>query len=203
MKDPKTTTGYSRARLDDRQVTELIGLSRGLLADGQLNDAEIEYLYKWLSASQGATRNPIIGMFVDRIEQILEDDIIDDDERADLISALNELCGNEFEIGEALKATTLPICKPAPTVDFDGRRFTFTGTFTFGSRRECEAAVLNLGADAGALTQKTNFLVIGEYATDSWQQSSFGRKIEKAVDFRTRGLPISIITELHWRSALG
>ncbi len=37
---------YSRARLDDRQVTELIGIARGVLADDALFDEEIAFLYK-------------------------------------------------------------------------------------------------------------------------------------------------------------
>jgi len=202
MTEPNNTIGYSRARLDDRQVTEMIGLSRGLLADGQLNDSEIDYLYKWLAASKGATSNPLIGKIFDRMTEMLSDNVIDDDERAEMISTLNELCGNDFEIGETLKSTTLPLCNPAPEVNFLGMRFSFTGTFVFGSRRECENAVKELGATTGTIAKSTDFLVIGEYATDSWQQSSFGRKIEKAVEFRTAGVPISIISEQHWKRYL-
>jgi hypothetical protein len=44
--------------------------------------------------------------------------------------------------------------------------------------------------------------VIGEYATDAWQNSSFGRKIEKAVAMREAGSPISIVSEAHWRLAM-
>ncbi len=45
-------------------------------------------------------------------------------------------------------------------------------------------------------------LVIGAYATDSWAHSSFGRKIEKALEIREEGSQISIVSELHWVSFL-
>ena len=57
-----------------------------------------------------------------------------------------------------------------------------------------------LGAEAGSLTQKTNVLVVGIYATDSWKHSSFGNKIMKACEWRDGGLPIRIVSELHWKS---
>jgi len=40
--------------------------------------------------------------------------------------------------------------------------------------------------------------VLGAYATESWAHSSFGRKIEKAVDMRFSGVPIPIVGENHW-----
>ena len=71
-------------------------------------------------------------------------------------------------------------------------------TFNYGQRKHCEAAVTDRGATAGGLTQKTNVLVIGMYATDSWKHSSFGTKIMSAVEYRKKGLPISIVSEEHW-----
>ncbi|MER8413933.1 hypothetical protein [Mesorhizobium sp. M1342] len=36
-------------RISSRQIDELIGLARGLAADGTINKAEIEFLQKWLA----------------------------------------------------------------------------------------------------------------------------------------------------------
>lgn len=200
----KLQTRYHRARLNDRQVTELVGIARGLIADGQLNDTEIEYLEKWLIASEGITSNPIIADLVRRIAEAREDGRIDEDERADLHGALLKLTGSEdFEIGEALKSTTLPLCTPAPTISFQGQRFAFTGTFVYGSRKDCETAVKERGGKAGSVRLDTNFLVIGQYASEDWVQSSYGRKIEKAMEYRDqRGVPLHIVSEEHWQSFL-
>lgn len=197
-------TRYHRARLDDRQITELVGLARGLIADGQLNDSEIEYLEKWLVASEGITSNPIVADLVRRIAEARADGEVDENERADLHAVLSKLTGSEdFEIGEALKSTTLPLCEPNPEVKFQGQRFAFTGTFVYGSRKDCETAVTERGGKVGSVRMDTAFLVIGQYASDEWVQSSYGRKIEKAVEYRdTRGLPLHIISEELWQSHL-
>lgn len=195
-------TQYAHHRLNDRQVTELIGIARGLLIDGHLSDDEIHFLHRWLAANETITGNPLIATLVQRVEETLADGVIDEDERADLHDTLNRLTANDFELGEVLKSTTLPLCDPAPDILFAARRFCFTGTFTFGKRKDCEAAVADRGATTGTLTQKTDFLVIGEYASDAWIHSSYGRKIEKAVDMRDRGFPVRIVSEAHWRRYL-
>ena len=202
MSDEARAGKFLKQRMGERQIHELIGIARGLLADGQLSDGEIEFLHRWLAASDGARANPLVAQLVGRLDAALVDGIIDDDERADLFSTMQALTANDFELGETLKATTLPLCDPAPDLDFAGSRLCFTGTFTFGTRKECEAAALALGAICGSLTQKTQYLVIGEYATESWKHSSFGNKIVQAAEWRASGIPISIVSEQHWRQFL-
>jgi len=198
----QTPTRFRSAGIDDRQVAELIGIARGLLADGSLNDSEIQYLRKWLVASEGVTNNPLLVDITNRVEDVLADGIVTPEERSELTKMLDDLCNNDFEIGEALKPGNLPLCAPAPDLYFSGERYCFTGTFSFGQRKDCEQIVKDLGATTGSLTKKTTVLVVGDYATESWAQSSFGRKIEKAVAMRSSGVPIYIVAEKHWRSAL-
>ena len=71
---------------------------------------------------------------------------VDESERNDLTDTLIALTGNDFEIGEVAKSASLPLTEPAPNLDFDGKIFCFTGTFTFGTRKACEAAVARYGA---------------------------------------------------------
>jgi len=195
-------TKFRVSELANRQTSELIGFARGILADGYLNDAEVEQLFKWLVASEAATTNPLILKIRERIEEAFEDGFVDEDERADLSFLLEKLVRSDFEIGEVLKSTSLPLCDPAPGVIFDGKLFCFTGTFAFGKRQYLEDEVAMRGGSCAGLSGKTDFLVIGEYATDSWVQSSFGRKIEKAVVLKDKGNQIKIISEAHWRNAL-
>lgn len=193
---------YNRARIDDRQINELIGLARGIIADGRTNVAEAEYLYKWLAQNKDATGNPVIGTLFKRIGNYLQDGKLDDDEAAELFETLTAFSGGDFEIGEAAKSSTLPLCSPAPLIDYLGKNFCLTGTFAFGSRRECEEAIYNLGGSVSGISKKTDFLIIGIYATDSWAHSSYGRKIERAVELRDQGAPIGIVGEQHWVASL-
>ncbi len=192
----------SADRITSRQIDELIGIARGLCADGTLNEQEVEYLQKWLACNAAISDQPIIRTLFDRTNAILADGMITQDERADLFDTLNSLAERDFELGEVLKPTTLPLCDPVPDISFAGRRFAFTGTFNFGQRKDCERAVIERGGMAGGLVQTTDFLVIGAYATESWKHSSMGTKIIKACDWRDQGISVAIVSEQHWSAYL-
>ncbi|SCD22813.1 NAD-dependent DNA ligase [Brucella inopinata] len=196
--DEKLLNRLGGQRISDRQIDELIGISRGLVADNQINQIEVEFLQKWLAANKSVSDNPLINRLYRRVNEILADGLVDDDEKAELLDTLNRFSNRDFELGEAMKSTSLPLCQPAPALTFEGKRYCFTGTFVYGRRQECEKAAIERGASVGGVAQKTNVLVIGEYATESWKHSSFGNKILQAVEWRDQGLPISIVSEAHW-----
>lgn len=198
MGDEQFCNRVGSDRITSRQIDELVGLARGIAADGVINQSEVEFLQKWLAANMGISDQPMIRRLYDRVDAIMADGIADADECRELLATLNSFSSRDFELGEVLKATTLPLCDPAPVLTFDRRRYAFTGTFSYGDRRACEAAVTERGGRAGTLTQKTEVLVIGIYATESWKHSSFGTKIVKAVDWRQSGVPIAIVSEAHW-----
>lgn len=193
---------YSRARLDDRQVNELVGLCHGLLSDGTLDQNEAMFLAQWLESNRHVTQNPLVTAIYGRIREMLADGRLDDDEQRELVALVASFVGGAPMPNGINYASSLPISQPEPPLQFDGRRFCFTGTFAFGTRSDCEAAVELLGATSGDLTKATDFLVIGIYATDSWAHSSYGRKIEKAVEMRAKGHRIAIVGEHHWSSYL-
>jgi len=189
-------------RITSRQIDELVGLARGVAADGQLNQAEVEFLQKWLAANLEISQLPLIRTLYHRINEVLSDGVLDPEETALLLDTLNSFSRRDFELGEVLKASTLPLCNPAPTLGFAGKVYCFSGTFIFGQRKACEAAVFDRGGRAGSLTQKTDVLVIGAYATESWKHSSFGNKILQASEWRDQGRPIAIVSEEHWKNHL-
>lgn len=202
MSDCANTQRFHQKPIADKQVQTLAGIAQGLLADGVLCDAEISFLQKWLVANTAVRSNAVLSIFIERVDRILKNSPVDEEERAELVSLLEELCANDFEVGELVKSTRLPLCNPAPPVDFSGKRFCFTGTFNFGTRKECESAILFKGATAGPLVKATDYLVIGSYVTASWKQEKFGRKIEKAIEQREKFGNTAIISEHHWEQAM-
>jgi NAD-dependent DNA ligase len=190
-------------RISSRQIDELIGIARGLTADGKINEAEIDFLQKWLAANSAISDQPVIRDLYHRVSEMLSHAVPHDEEKAELLETLNLFANRDIGgLGEVLKATSLPLDEPEPTLTFVNQRYCFTGTFNFGCRKECESAVTKLGALAGPLSQKTNVLVVGIYATESWKHSAFGNKIIAACGWRDRGLPICIVSETHWKAAL-
>jgi NAD-dependent DNA ligase len=196
--DERTLVSFGGARIGERNAAELIGLARGLLADGKLVQEEIEYLQKWLAISGDAVQSALSKALLDRVNDILADGVADEEERADLFDILSRLSGGDFELGELLKSTTLPVDRPEPSLVFTGMNYCFTGTFAYGNRRACEQAVVERGGSITGINRKLHVLVIGTYATSSWVNSSYGGKIIDATKIKADGYPISIVTEGHW-----
>lgn len=200
--DEREFNRLGRHRISGRQVDELIGLARGLCADGSISEADVQCLQSWLATQAPITDHPMLRGLYRRIDEILADGVADAEERADLFETLRAFTGDQSALGEAAQPTDLPLCDPAPPLAFTGHRYCLTGTFLFGKRKDCEEAVTERGAEVGSLTKKTNVLVIGAYATESWKHSSFGTKIMKACEYRDAGVPIIIVSEQHWQAHL-
>jgi len=192
-------TKFNRKDIQDRQIDTLIGLSKGLSADGKIDQTEAEFLLSWLIQAKQSTTNPIIENLLNKVSVMLEDGILDAEESAELLAILRTITGEASEIGEFAKTTSLPIDHPLPPIQFQGMSFLFTGTCAFGTRKQCQEATETLGGiNAKGVTKSLNYLVLGTYVTDSWAHESFGRKIEKAMEYRDNGVPLVIVTEAHW-----
>lgn len=103
-------------------------------------------------------------------------------------------------------ADSSPFDQPQPAVKFTGKTFIFTGKFSFGTRKACQAAVIDRGGYAPSqksVSRETDYLVIGAEGSKSWKRGSYGNKIEQAIlSRREHGSP-AIISEEHWVSQIG
>lgn len=200
-----TAQALRRDAVEGRQVDELLGLVKGVLADGALCTGEVEFLYRWMELNREIAAYWPASVIYPRIAAALADGQVDAEEEKELMGLLLSLVGGNTAPlhGARSDATTLPLCRPAPDIEFVERRFCFTGAFASGPRVWCEQQVLERGGEtASTITQKLSYLVIGEIGSRDWAHSTFGRKIQKAVEYRDKGMPIKIISEEHWYSQL-
>jgi len=67
----------------------------------------------------------------------------------------------------------------------------------------CEQQILERGGEpCPNPRQKLDYLVLGIMGSRDWAHSSFGRKIEKAMEYKKAGHPIAIVSERHWSGYL-
>ena len=184
----------TQRRLAERLKAELLGLSRGLIADGKVDQAEAETLLAFLEAQADLAQDPLALELREQVRGMLADGVLDEEESARLYDTLSKLVGGEQALGECLRATTLPLDEPVPAVEFEGRRFCLTGNFS-GDRKDCETRIKARGGTVAGISGKTDYLVIGEYASPAWKQSSYGGKIEKAMGLKEAGKGVKIIAE--------
>lgn len=196
---------HRSARISDRSVDELIGLCRGLLADGSIIQSEAEFLLNWMKVNQVNCMQWPMNMLFGRVSAMLEDGMLDSSERTELFDLLTKFTGGLLpeeaaDSGLVVSGSTaLPLDDPQPSVTFDGRTFCFTGEMCFGPRRNCEQLVLELGGLVRSTINKgLDYLVIGTIGSMSWAHSTHGRKIESAVSLRHQGFPLALIDEQHW-----
>ena len=187
----------------DRQIDQLIGFAQGILADGIVNQAEAEMLQAWLRANQ-RTDSPYVGRLFDQVERVLEDGVLDEVEGQELHDALMAWTGAGGLDGEESTTASLPLDPGPRTVHVAGNVFVFTGTGVFGTRKMMHEATTQAGGTIERnITMQTHFVVLGTYVTPAWVHQSFGRKIEKAMEYRDRkGTGLRIVHEEDWMQAL-
>ena len=188
----------------ERDISEMLGLAKGILADGCISSDEVHAIRTWIIAHPDVCKiwpGDILAM---RLQRIFKDGKVSQGEREDLHELLRELVGGKVGIiGTENAATLLPFDKPLPKLSFPNHTFVLTGKFAFGPRNECERFTQGAGGSCrNSVTRDVNYLLIGTFASRDWIHTSYGRKIEKAVAYRERGNSIAIIGEDHWATSL-
>jgi NAD-dependent DNA ligase len=194
---------WNRQRRVDAAIDELIGLIRGIVADDEVSERETIKLAEWTQLHPDVVNDWPANVVVRRINRIFDDGRVDGEEREELKELLLEVIGQN-DVPLTTAPTELPLSRPAPEIIFDQNVFVFTGKFVYGPRRVCEAEVLERGGrTSNSVTLDTAYVVIGSIGSRDWIHSSWGRKIEKAVDYRSRELcPIAVVSEQRWTSFL-
>jgi NAD-dependent DNA ligase len=173
------------------------------MADGELNNREIQFLSLWLSENQALATTWPGEVIYKRVREVLADGVITAEERDYLQKSLAELVGGSFSDDGAIAAgaTDLPVDQSA-VVQIPSLAFCFTGQFLYGTRTACEQTVIQRGGRISSGNKKLDFLVVGELSSRDWKYSSFGTKIESAIKLKQEGIPLTIVTESQWVRAL-
>ena len=186
----------------ERDLQEMLGIARGIIMDGVVTDSEAVSLQKWFGQHPDIVGRWPGNQVARRLDRILEDGVIDDEERQELAEIMLGLSGQTIGVEAKQAPSSLPFDSPLPTVEIPGRLFVFSGRFAYGPRAACRDTVDDLGGSwKNNITLKTDYLVIGTFASRDWKHGSFGRKIEKAVEYRDR-TALAIIPEDHWAEAV-
>ena len=200
MRVIEETADVKYGRAEVRSIDELIGLCRGFLADGAIVQQEAEFLRDWVDRHAEFRNDFPYNIVYQRLHEALEDGVLDSDEEADLLDCIAKLVGGEIALGEvASLATALPLDNPEPPILLPAHTFVVTGTFSYGPRRDvCKAIAERGGEIKPSISKNVNYLVVGTVGSRDWIHSSYGRKIEAAVELRQQGIPIAVVSENHW-----
>lgn len=179
------------------QVNELLGFLSGIASDGVLNDREVNALSNWLNRHDEVRTAWPACVVIERLDNILEDGLISDEEREDLLQTLQRITSADTGAGGVrYEASTEVWEDQVDEVQIRGRTFCLTGDFVSGDRNQVDTMLRLKGADLSPnVTKQVDYLVIGTLASRDWLYTSHGRKIEKALLLKREGCGIQIITE--------
>lgn len=186
-------------------IEHLLGMAQGMLADGHLHDMEIQFLSSWIASNPEAAQSWPVSAVAARLRDALADGKISDEERDYLMATLRDLLANDFsETGSvSQEPTRLPVTDDVD-VDLDAAGVCLTGEFAYGTRAACQRLAERAGSiPFDNVSKKIRYLVIGSRVSPEWAHSSYGRKIERAVELQQQGHSLHIITERRWLQALG
>lgn len=196
---------FNRAGRTERDLSELLGLAKAMLSDGEVNQAEATYLRAWGSNHPDALAQWPTNLIFARLHTYFADGHIDEAERLQLHELLSALVGGTASLVLGYEgASTLPLDVPPPLICWGPKDvYVFTGRFAYGTRAHCEREVTQRGGTCEkTITKRTGFVVIGTFGSRDWAHSSYGRKIQHAVRLREKGSKIRIVGEDHWANAL-
>lgn len=179
------------------QINELMGFLTGIASDGVLNDSEINALTSWLDQHSSVRLIWPASVIIDRLNVILSDGIISDEERIDLLQTLQRITSSKHNpTGISYEASTEVWEDEVDEVAIADHVFCLTGDFVSGDRSAVETMLRLKGAELSPNVNKSvNYLVIGTLASRDWLYTSHGRKIEKALLLKRENIDIHVITE--------
>ena len=153
--------------------------------DNYISDQEINVLETWLDDNKELAGNYPYDIIYEKVTDILEDRIITDSERKELLTLLIEQSDPIQHHAEECE-----------NIDFNGKTICLTGDFDSGSRSEIEKMFENAGSIISKnVTLKTDYLIVGGSGSSAWSCGNYGNKVKKALELQEKGEPIKIIRE--------
>ena len=174
----------------------LLDILAAIISDNHLHDSEIKFIYDWINNSPLAARAWPGNIIIDLLNQILEDGIIHEEERSNLLTILNEIInGTLKKVADKVSENPLPLDE-VDAINFSDHLFCLTGNFLIGERNTCALKISNRGGLlTESITKKVDYLIIGALGSDLWKHGNYGTKIEKAIEYKSMGSSIKIIHE--------
>ena len=156
--------------LETLATQQLQGIFEGILKDGEIAELEIQGLREWLYHNKYLEGHYPYDTIVNKISDILSDNIITQQERLELNEMMSALFNPLKEIKKAL-------------VKFEGSSFCLSGDFNFGSKSEVAKHIENLGGIIHSSVKKTtSYVVVGGCGSDAYSNGSYGTKVKKALE---------------------
>lgn len=193
-------------------IVELQGIIHGILSDGAILKEELYFLREWLQQNDILeTIYPYDEVYA-LVHEVLKDGHVSIDEEkflkaffADFIDHTSSVNINKGELVLLKEEMNISgICTLGPNIILPGKTFCFTGESSKIKRSEiADIIIANGGLYRDNVLKQTDYLIVGDGGNPCWAFSCYGRKIEKAINYRKQGQSLIIAHEVDFWDALG
>ncbi|CDN90115.1 NAD-dependent DNA ligase [Hydrogenophaga intermedia] len=203
----RSTEFFDMVTADLQRLHALVG---GIAADGRISTEEMRGLSEWLSEHAHLQTCWPYDEISTLTTKALSDGRVDETEQRMLLDFFTEFLavldertivrpiafdGPEQSIGA--------LCAVGPEVTFPSKTFCFTGASSKYKRADFEGLVQRLGGETlSGVSTKLHYLVIGAEGNPCWAFACYGRKVEKAVALRRKGVRVVILHENDFHDAV-
>jgi hypothetical protein len=186
----------------DREIAELVGLLKGIIADGVVNEEEVMSFREWLRGHPKSLKRWPAKHLQERLEGVFSDGVIDEEERVELHALFRATAIDRFDPAKYGPWSSI-WGQSAQLGRIEGQPFAFTGAFAFGTKRNCAAATVDRGGTVyDSVVDKPMTLVVGRSSPSAPAYDLFEDDIRRADKYRSSGTPIIVIREENWIEAM-
>lgn len=186
-----------------REVQQLLGVFKGVTADRVLNQQELTVLAELIEACNSLKMNPAFKKIRHKFKWAVDKKSgLNQAEHDELVQLLSGIAGADVDSG-VTGGLSIGLDFDFPTIQFENRGFCLTAKFSYGTRNDCKQAIKKRGGvTQPRIIRATDYLVIGNLASRDWKYSSYGLKIQDALEKRESGYAVKIVSETHFVEAL-
>ena len=179
--DDKSFVKYSD---ETKYLQELNKLIKDTFYDNKFGKNEIKSLNSWIDHHSSLIGNYQFDKIRSSIKNILKYKEFTKEGYSKLVRVFNEFIDPISEIAKN------------KNIIFYNKVFCLTGTFNCGSKDSIEKKIINKGGICRkSVTFKTDYLIVGNSGSAYWKFANYGDKVQKAIEFKEKGVKIDVIKE--------
>lgn len=162
-------------------MQELLGMLKGVSADGEISVREARNLLDWIDDHEEIADEPSVEPVFALISESLADGVITEEEHSAMMAAIEGVVN--------------PSSAESP-VEFEGNRFVLSGDFLHGPKPSVAEFIESKGGQvSGSVSKKCRYVVIGGSGSEAYAFGNYGTKAKKALELKAKGANIDIVKE--------
>jgi len=165
---------------------QLTGIISGITADGKVNNEELSYLNDWLNENKYLSNTWLFDEVTKIINKVVEDGYFSAESEKQLLNISSIILS---DLGDSDNSSLIDSIKLNPSeneIVIEGKAFCITGNSLYNTRAEIVQLIQDRGGVVRtSVSTKTDYLLICDEKNSCWAFSTYGRKVEKAMQLQS------------------